>query len=383
MTERTTTRTSKRNFASPADVGASDIEMTASENGDNATSQKSSTTRAADHAQIERDITELSELDFNLAADLRRKLEDERRSNRAQRGQTQATAQDQDHTGQGHTVRSTTRQSLPRKSSMKDVTAGAEAVTDRFSIGGKTIEEFIRTAKTVRVQSPHSSDATFQPQQPEVTENEDASMLSNTSRRRRRTGSTEGMTSAFIIPDITIHASQSLELGKACIEHNTASCTACSGTTKVEIPTPVPVTDRELEDVTNATVRPAQSPAKALATVIKNLKDEITHLKMLKEAQNQAYNQHDPALSRHRRMAVKAELGRLMTLIDKRCDQVYALYDVLEGQKSQKPDASQEIDESIEIGRNAPADRADEDDFSGMESDELPWEGLSEAESDD
>lgn len=375
-TEQVTSKTPRRKFSAPADASASAAELTATEKDATVSHHNRGNVRVAREAQIEEDLTVLSELDPNLAANLRKKFEDERRSKRAQ--QDQAKTIEPDITG-----RSTTRHSLPRKSSMKDVTSGAEEGTGRLSIAGKTIEDMIKTAKTVRVQSPHSSDTILQPLQPEITEIEDASMLSNTSRRRRRTGSSECMTSAFIIPDITIHATQPLDLGKNCIHHDATRCTACvSIGERLEIPEPVPVTDRELEDVTNATIRPAQPPAKALATVIKNLEDEITHLKMQREIQNQAYNQHDPALSRHRRLAVKAELGRLIDLIDKRSDQVYALYDVLEGQKQQKENASQEIDESIEIGRGAPVDRVDQDDLSGVESDELPWEGLSETESD-
>lgn len=376
-TEHTVTKTSRRNFSAPID--GNDIDPTATGKDATATGKDATTTyqkhgssRAAEQAQVERDLTLLSELNFDLAANLRKRLEEER-TNRAKRVTTEEVEVE-------HTGRSATRQTLPRKSSMKDVTSGADEGTGRFSIRGQTIEELLKTGKTVRVQSPHSSDATFHPQQPEVTEIEDASMVSNTSRRRRRS-SMEGMTSAFIIPDITIQGTEALDLGEACIKHNSAGCTACSSSgTKVDIPMPVPVTDRNLEDVTNATIRPAQPPAEALATVIKNLEDEITHLKMQKEVQNQAYNQHDPALSKHRRLAVKAELHRLMILIDKRCDQVYALYDVLEGQKKQGMNMTQEIDESIEVGRQAPAGLADEDDFSGMESDELPWEGLSESE---
>lgn len=380
-TEHTTSRTSRRTFSAPADTSVSEGDLSATEKDATSDPQHHDNTRAEERAQVEQDLTELSELDFNLAADLRKKLEEEMRSKRAQRGQAAAAAHapEQDQTG-----RSTNRRSPTRKSSMKDVTAGADEASGRFSIGGRTIEEVIKTAKTVRVQSPHSSDAIFQSQQPDITDIEDASMLSNTSRRRRRTGSTEGMTSAFIIPDITLQGAQSLDHEKTCIRHNAASCTACEHiSAKVDIPTPVPVTDRELEDVTNATIRPAQPPAEALARVIKNLEDEITHLKVLREVQCQAYNRHDPALSRHRRLSVTAEMCRLGSIIDKRSDQVYALYDVLEGQKQQEANMSQEIDESIEVGRKEPADRADEDEFSGIESDELPWEGLSEIESDD
>jgi hypothetical protein len=61
------------------------------------------------------------------------------------------------------------------------------------------------------------------------------------------------------------------------------------------------------------------------------------------------YNQHDPALGRRKRLAVKAKMTALMTKIERRSDQIYSLYDVLEGQKSsaeaQDAQHQQEMDE--------------------------------------
>ena len=202
-----------------------------------------------------------------------------------------------------------TQQGMPRKSSLKDVTAASgDEATGRLSVDNN----FAKVAKSVRVQSPHTSDGSIHPTHQEM-ENDvgDSSMLSNTSRRRQRAASDAGMTSEFILPDITIHTS-----AKACVAHDT---------------------DRpeDVADVTSATIRPAQPPHVALAILIKQTEDEVAHLKMLLNEQQRLYDQHDPSLSKHKRVAVKAQMDKLTARIEKRSDQVYALYDVLEGQKEQ------------------------------------------------
>ena len=50
--------------------------------------------------------------------------------------------------------------------------------------------------------------------------------------------------------------------------------------------------------------------------------------------QEALYNQHDPALSKHKRKIVYARIQKLLVAIEARMDQIYALYDVLEGQKT-------------------------------------------------
>jgi len=174
---------------------------------------------------------------------------------------------------------------------------------------------------------------------------------------------------------------------------------------------PVPVTDREIAqdpDMTSATIRPSQAPPLALATVIKNLSDEITHLKLQLHAYQRRYHAHDPALSKRQRVATKSKIERLTAEVEKRSDQVYALYDVLEGQKQaaqaaegngEDADAremdAEEVEETLmsigidpaelsgRVGRSVPfgLDGAADDVSEG--SDELPWEGLSEYESEE
>ncbi|TKA21703.1 hypothetical protein B0A50_08785 [Salinomyces thailandicus] len=352
------------------------------------------------------DDTELSDVDTGKVNGMRRVIELEMRE-RHQREKEQ--------------LMRSAEQSLPRKSSLKDITAGLENVTNRrASLPGDDVVEATRTSKSVRVQSPHTSDASTLPQHDNDEEAEigETSMLSNTSRRRRRlsaTHSDQGMTSAFILPDITLHntTSTSTQQNKTtCIHHNAASCTACHPFDfNLSIPTPIPITDRPTPqdpDITSATIRPAQDPAKALATVIKQHEDEITHLRLRLERLQRAYNVHDPALSMRQRVKTRADMEKLVAVIDGKCNQVYALYDVLEGQKlaaqaaevakTGKGGLSGEVgvgeagdgDEtmqsvSVELGRGGGPeseavplglDGAYEDE----ESEELPWEGLSESE---
>jgi hypothetical protein len=225
----------------------------------------------------------------------------------------------------------------------------------------------------------------------------DVSISSNTSRRRRRAASAEGMTSAFILPDITLSGRE----GQTKPAHDAGNCTACPpGPKDVTIPTPVPVTDRPQDipaDVTSATIRPSQPPPLALATVIKQLQDEITHLKLQLGAQQQLYSKHDPALSKRRRMEVKARMDKLTSDIEKRSDQVYSLYDVLEGQKAAEAAGAEIDDAGIEetlqslgidpaelsgrIGRNVYGNDAREAfglDGASDSGADLPFEGFSD-----
>lgn len=354
-----------------------------------------------------RELTSLSpwhtEEILDLAA-MRKKLEEELQSKK--RASTQGLA------GDDHTSRSGTHAAIPRKSSLKDLTGRFDQGTGRISLDDVMTLDQIKISKTVRVQSPHTSDAMSQVLHDDNDTGE-ISIMSNTSRRRRRALSAEGDTSAFIIPDITLHGSVPLptNTAKNCIHHDVSHCTACAGVTgNISIPQPIPVSDRDL-DLTNATIRPSQPPEIALANVIKHLEDEITHLKIQREAQNRLYNQHDPALSRRRRLDVKAKLDALTAEIEKRSDQVYSLYDVLEGQKQQAAQAAarggsaavapmgeDELNETLtsigidpaelagRVSRSAPstvpAGLDGADDLSYVPSDdELPWEGLSDVES--
>lgn len=334
-----------------------------------------------------RDLTLLTWTDPAEFVKLRKRLEEERRAERSKR--TVSAPPQQDNTTQPVNV--------PRKSSMRDVTAGFDEGTGRFSLAsGGNADEFARITKSVRLQSPHTSDESVQPAQTQQSEAGDTSVLSNTSRRRRRAASAEGMTSAFILPDITLHGNKLPNtIGNTVAAHNSKTCTACPEGKDSTIPVPVPVTEREIDmDITNATVRPAEKPTDALARVIKENEDEVRHLKLRLASYQHMYNQHDPALSKHRRNYVRNRMNELTAQVHKLSEQVYRLYDVLEGQKQAAEAATngrsggpavmseQEVENTLEsigidpvelsgrVGRKAPFGLDGADD--GMSEDDLP-----------
>ncbi|KAK1059576.1 hypothetical protein LTR74_012512 [Friedmanniomyces endolithicus] len=348
-----------------------------------------------------RDITILSDFPSLQMAQLRKKIEEEHLAHKAAKKRIASASEPRQ---QEDTVRST-HMGLPRKSSLKDVTAGLENATGRFSLAGATVDD--AAAKAARTPQDDIGDT---------------SILSNISRRRRRAASEaeEGMTSAFILPDITLYSSTqplptttaAAGIGKSCVSHDAATCTLCQpASATLSIPTPIPVTDRDTPqdpDITSATIRPAQSPPEALATVIKTLTDEITHLKALLAALQRRYQHHDPSLSKRQRVATRAKIERLVAEVERRSDQVYALYDVLEGQKGDAAQAAASggaevgakgLDEHVmgdtlmslgldpaelagRVGRSAPEPLGG---FDGVSegSGELGWEGLSDYESEE
>ena len=244
------------------------------------------------------------------------------------------------------------------------------------------------------------------------------SLLSNTSRRRRSALPTE-MTSAFILPDITLHGGsvpqqQSLEALASLhsvASHDTKTCTVCARAVSkasgveisVKIPTPIPVSDRsEIAEDVDATMRPSQPPRMALASVIKQLQDELAHIQLELAAEEAKLNAHDPAQGRRKRRAIEARIIELTELHRIKADMVYALFDVLEGQKGETELTEDEVNQTLRsIALDAVEQRqtsvrrpkkvviedvseSDDDSFNGLGSEvseELPWEGFSDVES--
>lgn len=289
-----------------------------------------------------RDITYLSFLDPRELAKLRKTLEEERRANKYSRAASAPPAQDNTSASNITTA--------PRKSSFRDVTNND---TSRFTTKSH-VDEMTGLLKNVRIQSPHMSDAISYSEPKEST---DASILSTSSRRRNRSKSIEEMTSAFILPDITLHARSGADVNvmntTKDVSHDNLNCTLCPSKdaepTEPVAPKPVPVSEREIDD-SNATVRPSQPPPVALATVLKQLEDEVKHLKLQLVIHEKAYNAHDPALGRRRRRAVREKMDTLVVEIERRSDQVYALYDVLEGQKTRAEEGEKEeqVEETLQ-----------------------------------
>ena len=357
------------------------------------TSSRGNGTRNAEPSQ---DLTYLSFLDRNEVAKLRRTLEQER-IERKHRGAMWHEPSHGDVDINEHNevdgVARTGEEPLPRKSSMKDLTSRSVKTDDEHA-------------------ASNAKGASALPRRHSET-----SMLSTHSRRRRM--NTDNMTSAFIVPDITIRDaainSQGIpELTKddravltELAQHNNDNCTVCKPQPNqddphdriITIPKPVPVSERmptagPYEE--EPTIRPSQAPGLALATVIKSLKDEIAHLKIQLAKYQSLFNGHDPALSKRKRKSVHGKIEGLLQAIDIKSDQIYALYDVLEGQKQDGHEISEkEVEITLQsIGVNTaglhlrgggvveggaerknpprrPWDLSSED-----EDDELPWEGI-------
>jgi len=313
------------------------------------------------------DITSLSFLDPDHVSNLRKQLEVERLARRS-----------------GKTA------SITRSSSKDDGTERPETFVDPKS--GRT---------RVRIRSPRSADA-ISYEEPDGTT--DMSMLSNSS-RRPQVSTAEEMTSGFILPDITLKNTDIR------VPHEKAKCTYCPDeATKqsVNIPKPTPVTERDIDE-TDMTMRPSQPPAEALATVLKQLEDEVTHLKIKLTGYENVYSSHDPALGRRKRKAVKAKIDSLLVDIERRSEQIYALYDVLEGQRGQSAAKDvgemdqEEVEETLQgLGIDAAelAQKANKtnksteqrtsktgyetlDDILNASDESLRWEGFSSGESDD
>ena len=353
----------------------------------------------AQNEESTRDLTYLSFLDSEEVAKLRKTLEQERIERKQRRylkrqpskGDATVTQQTQDGGNTQHSVAP-----LPRKSSMKDLTS-------RSAKENQTQDAFLHAKGASEHNRRHS----------------ETSVLS--ARSRRRGMNADNMTSAFIVPDITIRTSdvdhqrfpELSEENKVVLEelaqHSGENCMVCKRNggnhdEHITISKPVPVSERMpvaglYEE--EPTMRPSQAPGLALATVMKGLEDEIVHLKIQLAKYQALYNGHDPALSKHKRKSVYVKMESLVKAIDVKSDQIYALYDVLEGQKQDGHEISeQEVEITLQsIGvdtaglrlRGGGAEEAEGDEGSEVKAthrhpwdlssedesnDELPWEGI-------
>lgn len=182
---------------------------------------------------------------------------------------------------------------------------------------------------------------------------------SRTSTRRRTVS--EDFTSAFIIPDIHEQLGAHAPARSTHCQHARTNCTICTRiefagqkpTTKrkVQIQRPVPVSDDVHDDADyeeEHTMRPSVDPGVALATVIKSIRDEIAHLKANYETKLRQYHDLDARAARAVRKSLKDEIDHIGFSIDVKNDQIYALFDVVEGQKTAGQLMSQdEIDVTV------------------------------------
>jgi hypothetical protein len=321
-------------------------------------------------------LTELSFFPQEEIARLRRELEEQRANERAGKTQTgeqmredtvRSQRQTREDTGRSvASAKSTShsrRPSLVRKSSLKDTTQRT-ATTHFDEDTGK-----LSHADTA------ADDADAEATQTRQSAMSDASMLSNTGRRRRSAPATE-MTSAFILPDIKLASSTTTGVKthtttaattttKPVIiskEHDNDNCTVCrregytTATAALVMPKLVKVSERTstADETDDATMRPAQSPREALATVVKGLNDERIHLTAELAVQQAMLSEHDPSLGARRRAAIDVSIQDLMRRLSWLDGQIYRLHDVLEGQEDVSEEEVEELTQAV-VNTAAPA----------------------------
>lgn len=283
----------------------------------------------------------------------------------------------------------TTRQSIlkapvPRKSSLRE---SKPTIPRPASAAGD-----VTTRSVATTEGEHSL---VVPTAERPRRHSDHSVVSFSQRKKRQ--NVEDMTSAFILPDITLSraelaASNPSKLPEATqrvldglAQHDGKNCTVCKNVPPhdgpcnhepVHISKPVPVSDRMPKPTPyneEPTMRPSQSPAVALATVLKGLEDELAHLKMQLASYQSAYNKLDASLGKRQRKSLTEKIEKLMRDIDLKSDQIYALYDVLEGQKGEITE--QEMENTLQsIGVDLPEVTGTTKSFGDDE--DLPWEGI-------
>lgn len=210
----------------------------------------------------------------------------------------------------------------------------------------------------------------------------------------------EDMTSAFILPDITLSRAELAATNPSKLpeetqraldgiaNHDGQNCTVCKNSPPhdstcnhepIKISKPVPVSERMPKPSTfneDPTMRPSQPPAVALAMVLKGLEDELSHLKIQLASYQGAYNKLDASLGKKQRKALTERLEKTMRDIDRKSDQIYALYDVVEGQKGRNM-TEREMEETLQsIGIDVPEVTGTTNKSVGEEDEELPWEGI-------
>lgn len=235
---------------------------------------------------------------------------------------------------------------LPRKSSLKDlssrsknhrVTYEDEDTADNLTKDSKhSITRPRSRSKTVRDDDPFSTELDLdRGLSKDDTNHQSLGGQKSQSRRRRTQEWSDNMTSALLLDDITICRDE--------IETGTLADINALPKAHTTVQRPVPVTSRAPPtDTSDPTVRPAQTPSVALATVIQTLQTELASLRERLSKQEALYREQDPSLGKRKRKTIHTRIQKLLRVIERRSDQIYGLYDVLEGQKA----AGAEMEES-------------------------------------
>ncbi|KAF2837600.1 hypothetical protein M501DRAFT_177100 [Patellaria atrata CBS 101060] len=248
--------------------------------------------------ELPKEVTEISEIDPAFIANIRKQLEAERAAKRT----TRSFSAPANHLKED-TVHSVKTRASSRRTSFSESTDDPEENAPSLADFATNLPEFTAT------------------QQKEKTER---SILSESTRRRR--SAPPELTSAFILPDITMRNPHSLST------HNKKNCTLClpkSNHDNIDIPDPVPVSLRT-SDQPDATIRPVQPPMKALASVLKTLEDELEHLHIQLAGLHQDMRDLDPSCGMREHNEIQRKLRETLRSIEVRQKQIYTLYDVVE-----------------------------------------------------
>ena len=324
-------------------------------------------------------------------------------------------------------VPSGTPATVPLKSSMKDGTRRSSAQVETAE---QSVKASAETQEVLPDQSHHEKmqiPNVFQNTRPKTSGGEYATRRHSeppipTSRGRSRS---LGVKYPFILPDISIEIpgiasqpspelSHAREVFSAAKEHDIRSCTVCKNiiergidhehnetiTKDIKIPKLIPVSQR-MPAATHyeeePTIRPSQPPATALAAVVKGLSDEHSHLVIQHSHYRSLYFQIDPSMKKTQRKDLWAKMSTLMNAMEVKANQIYDLYDVLEGQKEDGTiDLTEHVEETlqsvgidlVELGLRGGAASLPQQNIEpsqrqpwDLESNEnstqdLPWEGI-------
>lgn len=341
------------------------------------------------------DTTFLSFIDGNEIAKMRKKLEEEYIADRNRRAATASGAlQPDDLTSRS---RGTTH-NLTRKSSHKELLGQSRASSRARS--QSRARNLVDDLLDSHSDQSLSDDDLIDCRQDTVRSN--MSHISHTSRRRRSSAFTE-MTSAFILPDITMKTPPFNATVNSILNevpaHDSKHCSVCKRIVSsdtldlddIHASTPIPVSSRTAADA-DATLRPTQGPVQALALILKQLNDELTHLKLSLHVTEQKLRSSDPSLGKRDRKALHERIDVLNRAINAKSDQIYALYDVVEAHKvdinnlegeEALPEEVEKTLESIRGGKDASVKGRKVYFGDGLEDDlesEAPWAGVSDTE---
>lgn len=274
------------------------------------------------------------------------------------------------------------RASLPNLDSENEDTTGFLSGDNTTQDRSVALNEVMRSRKEAKSDQGQSTrDVTNQSHR-----SQHARSQSRASHRRAHldtTHETSGSTQRGGGPALTSDARRVLD--DLC-EHNCHNCTVCSrisshrgmvtaidfasGKKRVTVSRPVPVTDRDLT-AEDPTMRPAHAPGHALAMVIKGLEDESQHLQLELTRLQSQYNGSDKALGRRDRLSMAESIRTLLKQLEAKNDQIYSLYDVLEGQKAAGQAMTEEEVEMTVLNITGMTVR---DATGGTE--QLTWEGI-------